>query len=101
MTADGDDLHRVLDNKDMKAIAALTTADVDAIDEAILSTLSSYRKKTALVIATAMYAYPDRYTDIPDVFYGQRVMALAQKGLLDASGDLRKWRSSEVRSVNV
>lgn len=98
---DGDDMDVVLDDEDVKAIAALTDADVDAIDNAILSKLRSHWQKTALIIAAAMYAYPDKYGEIPDVFYGQRVLALAQKGLLDASGNLRKWRFSEVRSVNV
>jgi hypothetical protein len=101
MTSDDDDLNVVLDDEDTKAIAALTVEDVAAIDEAILSKLTSHWQKTAFVIAISMYAYPDRYDDIPDVFYGQRVLALAQKGLLEASGDLRKWRFSEVRAISV
>jgi hypothetical protein len=47
-----------------------------------------------------MYAYPDRYDDIPDVFYGKRVLALAEQGLLEASGNLRQWRFSEVRATS-
>lgn len=101
MTIEGDDVNVVLDEEDTNAIAALAASDVDAIDQAILSNSSCHWKKTALIIATAMYAYPDRYDDIPDVFYGQRILALAQKGLLEASGDLRQWRFSEVRLVNV
>lgn len=101
MTSDDDDLNVVLDDVDAKAIAALTVEDVAAIDEAILSKLSSHWQKTALVIATSMYTYPDRYDDIPDVFYGRRVVTLAQQGLLEASGDLRKWRFSEVRATSV
>jgi len=100
VTIDDDDLSVVLDDEDTKAIAALTAADVAAIDAAILSKLSSHWQKTALVIAISMYAYPDRYDDIPDVYYGQRVLALAQQGLLEASGDLRKWRFSEVRATS-
>lgn len=98
MTSD-DDLDVVLDDEDTKAIAALTVEDVAVIDEAILSKLSSHWQKTAFVIAISMHAYPDRYDDIPDVFYGQRILALELKGLLEARGDLRKWRFSEVRAI--
>ena len=101
MPGDDDDLNVVLDDEDTNAIAALTVDDVAAIDEAILSKLSSRWQKTAFVIATSMYAYPDRYQDIPDIFYGRRVLALAELGLLEASGDLRKWRFSEVRATTV
>jgi len=100
MTIDDDDLNVVLDDEDTNAIAALTVEDVAAIDKAIVSTLSSHWQKTALVIAMSMYAYPDRYDDIPDVFYGQRVLALAEQGLLEASGNLRQWRFSEVRATS-
>jgi len=85
----------------MKAIAALTVDDVAAIDAAILAKLSSRWQKTAFVIATSMYVHPDRYENIPDVFYGRRLLALAQQGLLEASGDLRQWRFSEVRATSV
>jgi hypothetical protein len=101
MTSDDDDLNVVLDEDDTKAIAALAVEDVAAIDEAILSKLSTHWQKTALVVAISMYAYPDKYEGIPDVFYGRRVLALAQQGLLEARGDLRKWRFSEVRATNV
>jgi hypothetical protein len=47
-----------------------------------------------------MYAYPDRFDDIPDVFYGQRVLQLASEGLLSAQGNLRRMRFSEVRKLN-
>jgi hypothetical protein len=101
MTSDDDDLNVVLDDEATKAIAALTAEDIAAIDEAILSKLGSHWRKTAFVIAVAMYAYPERFEDIPDVFYGRRVLALAQQGLLEASGDLRKWRFSEVRVPSI
>jgi hypothetical protein len=100
MAIDDDDLSVALDEEDTKAIAALTVEDVAAIDEAILSKLSSYWQKTALVIAMSMYVYPDRFDDIPDVFFGQRVLALAEQGLLEASGNLRQWRFSEIRAMS-
>jgi hypothetical protein len=99
-TDDHDDLSMPLDDDDLLAIGALTDVDVAAIDQAILSMLSAHWQKTALVVSRAMYAYPDRYDDIPDVFYGQRVVELASKGLLDANGNLRRLRFSEIRSIN-
>lgn len=99
MTIDDDDLNVVLDDEDTNAIAALTTDDVAAIDEAIVSKLSNQWQKTAFVIAMSMYAYPDKYDNVPDVLYGQRILALAEQGLLEARGNLRQWRFSEVRSV--
>jgi hypothetical protein len=99
LTIDDDNLNVVLDDEDTKAIAALTTEDVAAIDEAIVSKLTHQWQKTASVIAMSMYAYPDKYDDVPDVFYGKRILALAEQGALEANGNLRQWRFSEVRSV--
>lgn len=47
-----------------------------------------------------MYAYPSRFDDIPDVFYGQRLLQLSSDGLLSAQGNLRRMRFSEVRKLN-
>jgi hypothetical protein len=96
---DQDDLNVQLDEEDLLAIEALTDMDVAAIDEAILSLLSERWQKTALVVSKAMYAYPDKYDDIPDVFYGQRVVELASRGLLEANENVRQLRFSEVRSI--
>ena len=96
-TDDNDD---DLDDEDRAAIAALSVAEVAVIDRAILSALTSQWQKTALVVAHAMYAYPERFDDIPDVFYGQRLLQLASDGLLSAQGNLRRMRFSEVRKLN-
>ncbi len=93
-----DDLSAPLDDEEIDAIAALSDADIAAIDHAILSHLSGHWKKTAFVVAQAMYFYPDKYDAIPDVFYGRRVLALATEGLIDAQGNLRNMRVSEIRT---
>jgi hypothetical protein len=98
---ENDDLSRALDEEELAAIAVLTDADVIAIDGAILSQLNNCWQKTALVVARAMFVYPDKYDDIPDTFYGQRIMTLCSKGLIEADGDLRQFRSSEIRAVLV
>ena len=92
-----DDANAPLDAEDIRAIAALSAADISAIDQAILAQLNHRWQKTAFVVTKAMYAYPDRYDDIADVFYGQRVIGLADAGLIETIGNLRQMRFSEIR----
>jgi hypothetical protein len=94
---DHDDLSAPLADDDLLAIGALTVADVAAIDHAVLSVPGEHWQKTALVVSRAMYAYRDRYDDIPHVYYGQRVVELAPKGMLAANGNSRQLHFSEVR----
>lgn len=47
-----------------------------------------------------MYAYPDRFDDIPDVFYGQRLLQLASDRLSSSQGNVMRMRFSEVRKLN-
>lgn len=96
-----DDLSGPMDEEDIAAIAALSSSDVAAIDHAILSHLSAHWKKTAFVVAQAMHFYPDKYDEISDVFYGMRVVVLSAEGLLEAQGDLKDMRSSEIRGLTV
>ncbi|HWU70370.1 MAG TPA: DUF3658 domain-containing protein [Pseudoxanthomonas sp.] len=86
-----------LDDQDLMAIAALTQDDLVAIDQALLANSGGEWKKVALVVSMAMDAHPDRYHDIPDIFYGQRVMELVASGELESQGNLRRMRFSEIR----
>lgn len=95
-----DDLSAALDDDERNAIDALTEADRAAIDAALLSQLNDQWQKTALIVAHAMYAHPDKYDAIPYVFYGQRVLALAEEGVIEAKGNVRRLRFSEVRKKN-
>ncbi len=90
-----------LDADDVQAIAALTQDDLRSIDRAILSSSSESWRKVALVVAVAMDAHPGLYYDIPDVFYGQRVIGLVSSGNLEARGNLRRMRFSEVRTTPI
>lgn len=101
LNIDDDDLSVPLDDQDTAAIAALSPAEVAAIDQAILSSLTNQWQKTALIVGSAMYAYPGRFDDIPDVFYGQRLLQLASNGLLSSQGNLRRMRFSEVRKLDL
>jgi hypothetical protein len=95
------DLDEPLDSEELAAIAALTPEDIQAIDDALLNNASNHWSKVALIVGTAMYAYPDRFLDIPDLFYGDRVKVLVSQGLLESQGNLSKMRFSEVRILKV
>lgn len=90
-----------LDADDLDAVAALTSHDLGAIDRALLAASTTTWRKVALVVGTAMDAYPDLYQDIPDVFYSQRVRTLVSVGQLEAQGNLHRMRFSEVRLPQV
>lgn len=83
--------------EDRIAISALTPLDVEAIDQAILSHCEAQWRKVAYVVVMAMNAHPDTYLDIPDAYYATRVRELVAEGLIEAQGDLRRIRFSEVR----
>lgn len=86
-----------LDEEDEAAVAALGPSDVDAIDRALLSLCEERWRKVAYVVGHAMDVHPNRYLDIPDLYYAQRVRALVEAGKLEAVGNLRRMRFSEVR----
>lgn len=86
-----------LDEEEEAAVAALSPSDIDAIDQAILSLCEVHWRKVAYVVGFAMDVHPDRYLDIPDYYYGMRVRALVEAGVLEAQGNLRRMRFSEVR----
>jgi hypothetical protein len=77
--------------------AALSAERLAEIDAALLRAASHRWRKLSRVVATAMYDLPVRIDGVPDVFYAQRVEVLVQAGRLEAFGDLRRMRYSEVR----
>ena len=90
-----------LDAEDLQAVAALTPADLTAIDQALLAASHANWRKVAFVVNVAMDAYPNLYLDLPDVFYAQRIRALVAAGQLEAQGNLHRMRFSEVRLPQV
>ena len=83
-----------------KLVGALSTADVNAIDESLLSASTRTWRKVAFVVGTAMISLQRRFPGIPDVYFSQRVAALVDSGKLIAQGNLRRMRFSEVRLVD-
>lgn len=86
-----------LDAAALEAVAALGEHDLLAIDAALLASVNEQWQKLAFVVAEAMLAYPDRYFDIPDLFYAERVKSLVSRGVIEARGRLARMRFSEIR----
>ena len=83
----------------LKLVAELTDAEVEAIDNALLANTSKKWRKVARVVGTTMMELPYRVEGVPDVFYSQRVKRLVEAGLLESQGNLSRMRYSEVRRV--
>ena len=78
-------------------IAALSSADNQLIDDTLLANASANNRKVAFIVACTMIDLADKYPEIPDVYYSQRIRALVTSGALAADGNLSYMRYSEVR----
>jgi hypothetical protein len=86
-----------LSAEELERISQLTTQQIAAIDEILLSLADHHWRKVAFIVGSAMMNQNDRVQGIPDTFYSQRVTNLVQLGLLEAQGNLDYMRLSEVR----
>ncbi|HLZ01492.1 MAG TPA: DUF3658 domain-containing protein [Bradyrhizobium sp.] len=66
-------------------------------DRAILSTISPQWRKTARIVGTVSEQYGKLGIDLDPAIVAARLMTMVDSGLLEAAGDLRMWRFSEVR----
>jgi hypothetical protein len=80
-------------------VAALSTSDLEAIDQALLAATTNRFRKVAFVVGTVIRQLAEQLPPIPDVFYAQRVIRLVKLGQLEAEGDLQRMRYGEVRLV--
>src|SRR5262245_39322305 len=80
-----------------KRIRALSSEQLAAIDAALLSHAHRHWRKSALVVGSTMLQLRESFPRLPDVFYAGRLAELVSRGLLEAEGDLRRLRFSEVR----
>ena len=79
-------------------VEALSQCQVAAADDALMSAAAPHWQKVARLVAEVMTSnWPNKPSGIADVYYAQRVDRLVQKGILEARGDLRRMRFSEVR----
>jgi hypothetical protein len=83
---------RVLEN------GRLISVDASHFDALILSFAETRWLKVARVLGHALAESSDATTmQVGDTYLGGRIAALVRQGLLEAQGDTRNWRHSEVR----
>jgi hypothetical protein len=80
--------------KQVQLPPSVTVADFDRV---ILSELSHYLRKTARIVGNVSEHYRSLGVDLDPAIVAARLMAMADSGVIEAAGDLRKWRFSEVR----
>ena len=78
-------------------VECLSTGDVRKIDEALLSNTSHRWCKVAMIVGTTMGDKEERFPEVPDIYYAQRIRHLVEKGILEAQGYLPNMRYAEVR----
>lgn len=79
-------------------VAQLTDAELQTIDQGLLSNALMRWRKVARVVGSAMmFGSPTRIEGIPDIFYAQRVRKLVESGRLESTGNLDYIGYSEVR----
>ena len=91
------DADQPLSSEQRSKVAALTAAQLKAIDETLLSSASEHWQKVARLVGSAMWALKDQIFEIPDVYFSERIRGLVEQGLLESFGDLSRMRYSEVR----
>ena len=83
--------------EELAIAASLSEEFIARIDAALLSWATTYNRKVARVVGSAMSDRSIRVPGLPDLYYAQRVRSLVQRGLLVAEGNLDYMRYSEVR----
>ena len=66
------------DANDLRAIGALSATDLEVIDHARMAACKPRWLKLAMVVGEAIHACPEKYHDVPDIFYSQRVRELVK-----------------------
>jgi hypothetical protein len=72
----------------------VSEADIDSV---LFSVMRWEWRKVALVVAMASGRCKELGLPIGDAALAARIQVLAETGRIEAEGDLRKWRHSEVR----
>jgi hypothetical protein len=73
---------------------SVTEADIDAI---IFSVMKRHSQKVAMIVVQTLKRCKELGLAISDEVIAARVRALADSGVIEGAGDLRRWRHSEVR----
>jgi len=87
----------LLDADEQAAADRLDAAQIQRIDEALLSDCVRSARKVARIVGNAWMQLRDELVDVPVGFYAQRVKAIVDAGKLESRGNLDHMRFSEVR----
>ncbi len=96
MTPD-DDQDRGLTEDEALLIAGLPAELITRIDDALLAESTHQFQKVARIVGQVMQSFSDEPSEIPDIYYAQRIAKLVKAGLLESQGNLGRMRFSEVR----
>jgi hypothetical protein len=79
------------------AVSKLSASEVEKIDTELLANTGNSWRKVAMVVGLTMSKTQGQFSDIPDLYYSQRVANLVEHGHLESQGNLLQMRYSEVR----
>ena len=83
--------------EEQNIVNKLNLEDIAKIDSELLINSTKYRQKTAMLIAYTMSTLKKSYSDIPAAFYLDRIIKLVDDKKLQAYGNLKLVRFSEVK----
>ena len=86
-----------LDDEEAAVVAALSPMQIDAVDEALRHDVTPSWTKVARILANFLHERPGIPDDLPLEFIWERLGRLVEQGELEAQGNLRFARASEVR----
>jgi hypothetical protein len=78
-------------------VSRLTQGDLWEMDRVLLDQSAPTWRKVARIVGMTIGELSERYPNIPDVYYAQRVRRLVAVGELESQGNLEYMRYSEVR----
>jgi hypothetical protein len=78
-------------------VSRLTQEDLWEMDRVLLSQASHHWRKVARIVGMTIGELSDRFPNVPDIYYAQRVRHLVEVGKLESQGNLAYMRFSEVR----
>ena len=86
-----------LDAEQSMRVSKLKQEDLWEIDRVLLAQAAPTWRKVARIVGMAIGELSERFPNIPDVYYAQRVRRLVAVGELESQGNLEYMRFSEVR----
>lgn len=83
--------------EELAQIRNATPQEAAAVDELVLAQCSDQWCKVAMVIGSSLDEFEARFPNLPYVYMQLRIAELVEQGRLEARGDVRVMRHSEIR----